>query len=59
MLNNLNNARINYQKSGDEVTYLTETKNITGNAINDAELIILAKLNKLDFDNWIKKLYSR
>jgi preprotein translocase subunit SecA len=57
VLNNLNNARINYQKSGDEVTYLTETKNITGNAINDAELIILAKLNKLDFDNWIKKLY--
>ena len=57
VLNNLNRARSNYQKSGDKKIYLTEIKNITGNAINDEELLELAKLEETDFNKKIKSLY--
>jgi len=57
VLNNLNNARSNYQKSGDKKIYLTETKNITGNAINDDELLDFAKLRETDFNKKIRNLY--
>jgi len=57
VLDNLNNARLNYQKSGDDKIYLTETKNITGNTIGDSELLEFAKLNGLDFNKKIKNLY--
>ena len=57
ILNNLNNARLNYQKSGDKKIYLTETKNITGNAVSDDELLKFAKLEKIDFNKKIKNLY--
>jgi preprotein translocase subunit SecA len=57
VLDNLNNARLNYQKSGDDKIYLTETKNITGNTIGDSELLEFAKLNGLDFNKKIKSLY--
>ena len=57
VLNNLNRARLNYQKSGDKKIYLTEIKNITGNAINDEELLDLAKLENTDFNKKIKSLY--
>ena len=57
VLNNLNVARSNYQKSGDKKIFLTETKNITGNAINDDELLELAKLTEIDFNKKIKNLY--
>jgi preprotein translocase subunit SecA len=57
VLSILNNARSNYQKSGDKKIYLTETKNITGNAINDDELLEFAKLKEADFNKKIKSLY--
>ena len=57
ILNNLNNARLNYQKSVDKKIYLTETKNITGNAVSDDELLKFAKLEKIDFNKKIKNLY--
>ena len=57
VLDNLNNARLNYQKSGDDKIYLTETKNITGNTIGDSELLEFAKLNGLNFNKKIKNLY--
>ena len=57
VLNNLNTARLNYQKSGDKKIYLNEIKNITGNAINDEELLELAKLENTDFNKKIKSLY--
>jgi len=57
ILNNLNNVRENYQKSGDEKNYLTETKNITGNVINDSELLEFAKLDKHGFNNKIQDIY--
>ena len=58
ILGNLNTARTNYQKSGDEKNYIAETKNITGNAINDNELLRFAKLNEEEFNNKIKDIYS-
>ena len=57
VLNNLNVTRSNYQKSGDKKNFLTEIKNITGNAINDDELLELAKLTEIDFNKKIKNLY--
>ena len=57
VLNSLNNAKKNYQKSGDKKIYLTEAKNITGNVINDYELLEFSKLNEIDFNEKIKNLY--
>jgi preprotein translocase subunit SecA len=57
VLDNLNNARLNYQKSGDDKIYLTETKSITGNTIGDGELLEFAKLDRVDFNKKIKSLY--
>ena len=57
VLSNLNKARSNYQKSGDKKIYLTEVKNITGNAINDEELLELTKLEETDLNKKIKSLY--
>ena len=58
ILEDLNNTRINYKKSNDEKNYLTEIKGITGNAVNDSELLEYAKLEKVEFSDKIKELYS-
>ena len=58
ILVNLNIARTNYQKTGDEKNYIAETKNITGNVISDDELLRFAKLEDKEFNNKIKDLYS-
>ena len=57
VLSILNSARSNYQKSGDKKIYLTETKNIIGNAINDNELLEFAQLKETDFNKKIRRLY--
>ena len=57
ILTNLNLSRLNYQKSGDEKNYLTEMKNITGNAINDDELLKISKLNESNFREKIKDIF--
>jgi preprotein translocase subunit SecA len=57
ILSNLNIARVSYQKSGDEKKYLTETKNILGNIIEDNNLSEFGKLNEKEFNNKIKDLY--
>ena len=46
-----------YQKSNDEKSYLASIKSITGNIINDEELIALASLNKEQFHKKIKDFY--
>jgi preprotein translocase subunit SecA len=56
ILVDLNNCRLNYQKSGDEKIYLTEIKGITGNAISDSLLIDYGKLKESDFNEKIKEL---
>jgi preprotein translocase subunit SecA len=58
ILIDLNSARVNYQKSGDEKSYLAETKNITGNSINDSQVLEYGRLKEKEFNNKIKDLYS-
>ena len=58
ILKNLNLTRLNFQKSGDERNYLTEFKNITGNAINDKDLINFGKLKETDFNEKIRNFYT-
>jgi len=58
ILKNLNTARLNLQKSGDEKNYLSEVKNITGNSIIDGDLINYGKLKEIEFNNKIKNIYS-
>jgi preprotein translocase subunit SecA len=58
ILKDLNNARMNYQKSLNEKNFLTEIKGITGNKVNDTELLEYGKLNEIEFSNKIQKLYS-
>ncbi|MDC0858793.1 preprotein translocase subunit SecA [Pelagibacteraceae bacterium] len=58
VLINLNNTRINYQKSHDEKNFLTEIKSITGNAYNDSQLLECGKLNEIDFNEKMKDYYS-
>jgi preprotein translocase subunit SecA len=55
---NLNFVRENFQKSGDEKNYIAEIKNITGNVVNDKEILEFGKLNKSEFTKKIKNLYS-
>ena len=55
---NLNLARTNFQKSGDEKNYLAEIKNITGNTMNDNEILKLGKLQEVEFNKKMQNLYS-
>ena len=58
ILVNLNSVKQNFQKSEDEKSYLTEIKNITGNIINDNEILDLGKLKETEFNKKMKSLYS-
>ena len=54
VLKDLNNTRINYQKSHDEKNFLTEIKGITGNAYNDSQLLECGKLKESEFNEKMK-----
>jgi preprotein translocase subunit SecA len=58
ILINLNIAKVNFQKSGDEKNYLTEIKNLTGNVISDKELLEFGKLKETEFNKNIRKLFT-
>ncbi len=58
ILKNLNSARLNLQKSGDEKNYLTEVKSITGNSIIDGDLMNYGKLKEGELHDKIKNIYS-
>ena len=58
ILINLNSIQQNFQKSGDEKKFLTEIKTITGNVLNDDEILEFGKLKKTDFNQKIQNLYS-
>ena len=49
----------NYEKTNDKVAYLTPFKKITGNILDDDELIKLTELNKNDFENKLKNLFDQ
>ena len=57
ILQQLNDTRMNYQKSHDEKSYLTELKNITGNSVSDSQLLEYGKLEESKFNEKIKELY--
>ena len=57
VLQDLNNTRINYQKSYDEKHFLTEIKGITGNAYNDSQLLECGKLEESKFNEKMKDYY--
>ncbi len=56
-LSNLENLKNDYLKSHDKKTYITSTKNILGNVLNDNELIELTSLSKVDFNLKISGIY--
>ena len=58
ILINLNLVRSDFQKSGDEKSYLAEIKNITGNTVSDSEILEYGRMKEVDFTNKIKSLYS-
>ena len=58
ILINLNLVRANFQKSGDEKSFITEIKNITGNIVSDNEILEYGKLKEVEFDKKMRKLYS-
>ena len=49
---------INYQKSKDE-KYLAQIKNLTGNALNETQLIQLTSKGKLEFIKELRKLFDK
>ena len=55
ILKNLNNTRINYQKSNDEKNFLTEIKGVTGNAYNDSQLLECGTLKEREFMEKMKE----
>jgi preprotein translocase subunit SecA len=57
ILKSLNKTKLNYQKSDDNKEYLTDIKSVTGNLINDTELIAYSKMKESDFSNKIRELY--
>ena len=58
ILKNLEISAENYKKSNDE-KYLTEIKNITGNALNDDQLIKLVSKDKSFFEKNMRDLFLR
>jgi preprotein translocase subunit SecA len=58
VLQDLDNTRINYQKSHDEKKFLTEIKNITGSVYSDSQLLECGRLKKSEFNDKIKDYYS-
>ena len=55
---NLEKYKKNYESNNDKKTYLTSIKNLTGNAINDENLLKIASFNKDEFLEKFKKLYE-
>ena len=58
ILINLNLVRTNFQKSGDEKSFLAEIKGITANIVSDKALLEFGNLKETDFNKKIQSLYS-
>ncbi len=56
-IENLEKSKSVYLKSNDEKSYLASIKNITGNTLDDKELISITSLNENQFAKRIKDLY--
>jgi len=53
----LTKVKHDYEKSNDQAIYLNAVKNITGNILNDNELIELTKGNEGEFSKKLKNLF--
>ena len=56
---NLLKVKNSYEKTNDKAEYLTPFKEITGNILNDNELIALSEVDKQVFTNKIKDLFDK
>ena len=59
ILIDLENLRKNYETSNDQKDYLSAVKSITGNIMNDEDLLALAKLKQEGFMSKIKQAYNQ
>ena len=48
----------NYEKSNDKTIYLNAIKNITGNILNDEELIALTNISNIEYDKKLKEIFK-
>ncbi len=58
ILISLNSIQKNFKKTGDEKNFLSEIKNLTGNVVNDNEILEFGKLKETEFNQKIQNLYS-
>jgi preprotein translocase subunit SecA len=58
VVQDLTNIKNNFDKSGDKAVYLNAIKNITGNILNDNELILLTGKTKNEFIKQFKDLFK-
>ena len=57
-IENLEKVKNDYQKSNDKKLYITSIKEITGNILNDKQLVELTLLNKEKFFKEIQNIYQ-
>ena len=58
VVQDLNKLKNNYEKTNDKVAYLNAIKNITGNILNDDELVSLTNLKEAEFITKLKDLFE-
>ena len=58
VVEDLNNIKDNYNKTKDDKNYLTAIKNMTGNSVNDKELLAFCDLEKNDFLKKFQNIYN-
>jgi preprotein translocase subunit SecA len=58
VVEDLNNIKDNYNKTKDDKNYLTAIKNMTGNSVNDKELLAFCDLEKDDFLKKFQNIYN-
>jgi len=58
VISNLGKIKNNYEKSNDKTVYLSAIKNITGNILNDGELIALANISDSEFVKKLKEIFE-
>ena len=58
VISNLAKIKNDYQKSNDKTVYLNAVKNITGNILNDEELLTLANVSEDEFIEKLKDIFK-
>jgi preprotein translocase subunit SecA len=58
VISSLTRIKIDYEKSNDKTVYLNAVKNITGNILNDDELLSLTNISKSEFIKKLKDIFK-